>query len=215
MIIITDEATPEDVIGSLRENVFSYFRTPFSSDYFVQMVRLAMIQEEWDDGIEVIAATRNWIRLLARCTNETACRLVSFIRQSNLPDAERADLAAATHEILVNAMEHGAKFNSNQYVEVAYLRTKRAVACRVKDPGEGFAIEELRHAAINNTSGDLFSHISARQQLGMRDGGFGILIAKKLVDEVIYGEHGNDVVLIKYLDSPAPAVSPTFEPADA
>lgn len=215
MIIITDQATPEDVITSLRENVFSYFRTPFSADYFVQMVRLAMIQKEWDDGIEVIAATRNWIRLLARCTNDTACRLVSFLRQSNLPDAEKADLAAATHEILVNAMEHGAKFDPNQYVEIGYLRTKRAVTCRVKDPGQGFTLEELRHAAINNAPGDLFTHIPVREQLGMREGGFGILIANKLVDEVIYGEHGNDVVLIKYLDSPVPAVSPILEPADA
>lgn len=31
-------------------------------------------------------------------------------------------------------------------------------------------------------------------------GGFGILLAKKLVDELIYDEKGNDVLLVKYLD---------------
>jgi hypothetical protein len=30
----------------------------------------------------------------------------------------------------------------------------------------------------------------------------GILLAKKLVDELIYGEKGNEVVLVKYLDPP-------------
>jgi anti-sigma regulatory factor (Ser/Thr protein kinase) len=36
----------------------------------------------------------------------------------------------------------------------------------------------------------------------LRPGGFGILLAKKLVDELIYDEKGNDVLLVKYLDRP-------------
>ena len=31
-------------------------------------------------------------------------------------------------------------------------------------------------------------------------GGFGMLIAQKLVDEVIYNQKGNEVILVKYLD---------------
>ena len=34
----------------------------------------------------------------------------------------------------------------------------------------------------------------------MRPGGFGILIAKQLVDELVYNERGNEVVMIKYID---------------
>jgi len=34
----------------------------------------------------------------------------------------------------------------------------------------------------------------------MRAGGYGVLMAKELVDELIYNEKGNDVLLIKYLD---------------
>jgi len=36
----------------------------------------------------------------------------------------------------------------------------------------------------------------------MRPGGFGILMAKKLVDELLYNEQGNEVLLVKYLDKP-------------
>ena len=46
---------------------------------------------------------------------------------------------------------------------------------------------------------DLFSHARVREELGMRPGGFGILLAKRLVDELIYNEKGNEVVLVKYL----------------
>ena len=32
--------------------------------------------------------------------------------------------------------------------------------------------------------------------------GFGVMLAKKLVDEVVYNEKGNDVLLVKYVDLP-------------
>ena len=40
--------------------------------------------------------------------------------------------------------------------------------------------------------------------MGIRPGGFGVLLTKKLVDDLIYSEQGNDVLLIKYLDPPTP-----------
>lgn len=215
MIILTDRKTPEDIIASLRGHVFSFFSTPFSGEYFVHMVRLAMLEPLWDDGIEVISATPKWVRLLARCTNDTAYRLVQFLRQSSLPEPEREAFACAAHEILLNAMEHGGHFDPAHYVEIGYLRTKRQVVCRAKDPGQGFSLEELRHAAINSAPGDLFTHMGVREEQGLRDGGFGILMATKLVDEVIYGERGNDVILIKYLDSPPARTSHNIGPADA
>jgi anti-sigma regulatory factor (Ser/Thr protein kinase) len=140
---------------------------------------------------------------MARCTLVTADRLVQFLRQADLPEAEKEDLAVAAHEMLLNAMEHGGKFDPNHYVEISYLRTRRAVACRVKDPGQGFSFEELRHAAVGSSPEDLLTHMAVREDQGLRPGGFGIMLAQKLVDELIYDEHGNDVILIKYLDSRA------------
>ena len=203
MIILTAESTPEDVIASLREHAFSYFRPPFDRVLLADMVHQAVSQPCWDDGIEVISATPHWIRLMARCTSETADRLIQFLRQADLPDAEKEELAVAAHEMLLNAMEHGGKFDPSHYVEIDYLRTRRAVACRVKDPGQGFSFEELCHAAVGSSPEDILSHVAVREDQGLRPGGFGILLAQKLVDELIYDERGNDVILIKYLDLPA------------
>jgi anti-sigma regulatory factor (Ser/Thr protein kinase)/CheY-like chemotaxis protein len=203
MIILSERSTPEDVVASLRENAFSYFRPPFDRVLLADMVHQAISEPCWDDGIEVISATPTWIRLMARCTLVTADRLVQFLRQADLPEAEKEDLAVASHEMLLNAMEHGGKFDPNHYVEISYLRTRRAVACRVKDPGQGFSFEELRHAAVGSSPEDLLGHMAVREHQGLRPGGFGIMLAQKLVDELIYDEHGNDVILIKYLDSRA------------
>jgi anti-sigma regulatory factor (Ser/Thr protein kinase) len=53
----------------------------------------------------------------------------------------------------------------------------------------------------------LFRHTIFRDEQGMRPGGLGILLAKKLVDELIYSEKGNEVVLVKYLHPTEPASS--------
>jgi anti-sigma regulatory factor (Ser/Thr protein kinase) len=36
--------------------------------------------------------------------------------------------------------------------------------------------------------------------MGMRPGGFGILLVKQIADELIYSERGNEVVLVKFLN---------------
>jgi len=130
----------------------------------------------------------------------TAERLVQFINEvAELPDKEKEDVATAFREILLNAIEHGGRFDPSQHVEVAYLRARHMVICRVKDPGQGFSLEEMRHTAMANPPEDPIRHIAHREVQGLRPGGYGVLIAKHLVDDLIYGEKGNDVLLIKHL----------------
>jgi CheY-like chemotaxis protein/anti-sigma regulatory factor (Ser/Thr protein kinase) len=204
LIILTDKFTPGDVLSAMREGAFSYFSAPFQASELADMVQAAMAAPCWDDGIEVLDGTPAWVRLAARCDIATANRLVQFlhgVKDPSIPEADREAVVDAFREILLNAMEHGGHFDSSQYVEISFVRMRRAVVCRVKDPGEGFSLEELRHAAVNSPPGDPLSHLAIREAQGLRPGGFGLLLAKKLVDELIYNERGNDVMLVKYLDS--------------
>jgi len=173
-------------------------------------VRWAMASPCWDDGLEIISATPSWVQVSARCDMATANRLVQFLRavkDPEIPEADRENVASAFKEILLNAMEHGGHFDPSQYVEISYIRARHAVACRVKDPGEGFSLEELRHAAVSSPADDLLRHVEVREAQNLRPGGFGLLLAKKLVDELIYNEKGNDVLLIKYIRQAASQVA--------
>lgn len=202
LFILTGEGTSEDVIASMREGAFSYFSSPYSPSSFGDMLRLAAEGTCWDDGIEVISATPAWIQLLVRCDKGTADRLLQFFHEfADLPDIEKDDVATAFREMLLNAMEHGGHFDPTQFVEISYLRARHAVMCRVKDPGEGFSFEEIKHAAICNPPDQPLRHQAYRDASGLRPGGFGVLMTSSLVDELIYGERGNDVLLIKYLDN--------------
>ena len=56
-----------------------------------------------------------------------------------------------------------------------------------------------RVVAIANAAGSPLEHLKIRERTGMRMGGFGMLITQKLVDEVIYNQKGNEVILVKHL----------------
>jgi anti-sigma regulatory factor (Ser/Thr protein kinase) len=83
---------------------------------------------------------------------------------------------------------------------VEYVRAKRMISCRISDPGPGFTLDEIGHAAVANPTDDPLRHVKVRDQLGLRPGGLGILLARQLVDQILYGQDGNEVLLIKYLD---------------
>jgi anti-sigma regulatory factor (Ser/Thr protein kinase)/ActR/RegA family two-component response regulator len=196
LIIITSQSTPGDVIAAMRERAFSYFSEPYSMDAFEQMVLLATTGPVWDEGIEVLSATPQLIQLVARCDPKTASRLIQFIHEiPDLSEEDKEAIGVAFREMLMNAIEHGAHFNATQHVEITYVRAKQMVLDRVKDPGEGFSIEEVRRAEDS----DPIALQALRQKQGLRAGGFGILMTEKVIDELIYGEKGNEVVMIKYL----------------
>jgi len=202
LIILTDEATPADVLASMREHAFSYFSRPISYEALACMIQLAAEGPCWDDGIEILSATPAWIRLAARCDLSTAERLVQFINEvAELPGKEKEDVATAFREILLNAIEHGGRFDPSQNVEIGYVRARHMVICRVKDPGQGFSLEEIRHTAMVNPPDDPIRHDTYREAQGLRPGGYGVLIARHFVDDLIYDEKGNDVLLIKYLNA--------------
>ena len=43
------------------------------------------------------------------------------------------------------------------------------------------------------------SSVEERASAGLRPGGFGMLIVRHVVDELVYNEKGNEVLMIKHL----------------
>ena len=200
-IILADESTPADVITSMRERAFSYFSKPFSFAALSTMIQHAIDEPCWDDGIDVVSATPEWIRIRARCDLKTADRVLQFFDEiAELPEGERTAVGTAFREMLTNAIEHGGRLDPSQHVEISYVRARHMVTCRISDPGAGFTLDEIPHAAIANPADAPLRHLEYREDRGMRPGGFGVLLAQGLVDQLVYNEQGNEVMLIKYLD---------------
>lgn len=200
-ITLAPESNPGEVIAALRASVFACFTAPFDASEIADMTARALAEPPtWKDGIRVVSANENWISLRVNCRLLTAERLVTFLDElsKELPEPDRDGLLLAFREILMNAMEHGGHFDPGQVVEVAAIRTARTIVYYVKDPGAGFDRGELAHAAVSNPPDDPVAHIARRAVQGLRPGGFGLLLARKVVDELIYNERGNEVLLIQY-----------------
>jgi anti-sigma regulatory factor (Ser/Thr protein kinase) len=84
-------------------------------------------------------------------------------------------------------------------VRTTILRTPKAVIVHIADPGSGFSLEFLPHAAISNPEDSPIRHVEVRAEEGRRPGGFGILMTRNMVDELLYNERGNAVLFVKYL----------------
>jgi CheY-like chemotaxis protein/anti-sigma regulatory factor (Ser/Thr protein kinase) len=202
VVVMTVGSTPESLIRAIRERAFSYFSKPFTVGSVAEMVERALNSTPSADDIEVFSARPHWLSLRVRCKMETADRILHFLREmkTGLPFAEEENIAMAFREILLNAIEHGGGSDPAKRVFITYVRTRRALLYYIRDPGKGFSFEKLSHAAVANPDASPFEHVGVRQQLGLRPGGFGLLMTAQLVDELIYNEAGNEVLLVKYLD---------------
>jgi anti-sigma regulatory factor (Ser/Thr protein kinase)/CheY-like chemotaxis protein len=204
-IVLARESTPADVIAALRAQVFACFTPPFNPSEIAELASRAATDNQWRDDIQVLSARPGWVSVRVNCRLITAERLLTFAREltSHLPEDARDEMLDGLREILLNAMEHGAAFNAEQMVEVTGVQTARSLVFYVRDPGAGFRRESLSHAAVANPANDPVAHILKREEEGMRPGGYGLLLASGAVDELLYNEVGNQVLLIKYLDTDA------------
>jgi CheY-like chemotaxis protein/anti-sigma regulatory factor (Ser/Thr protein kinase) len=201
-VVMTADDTPETLLNAVREQAFHYIRKPFEPNALVEVLEMALAEGAPQLPIEVISARPEWVELVVPCDLHTAERIQVFMDQlkTDLPSEVRESVGRAFRELLLNAVEWGGRLDPTRKVRIACLRTRRMILYRIADPGKGFRIEDLAHAAVNNPPEDPVRHHQIREEKGLRAGGFGLLLTRAFVDELIYNEARNEVVCIKYLD---------------
>lgn len=198
-VILTGEPSPEYALDAMRARAYSYFHKPLKPGPLADMVHQALESSAWQNDVKVLSARREWISLEVRCKIQAAERAVHLISElePEMPRETWEDVATAFRELLLNAIEHGGKSDARKRVQIRLLRTSRSLIVHVHDPGKGFSIEKLPHSALNNPEDSPTRHVEIRAENGQRPGGYGILMARNLVDELIYNERGNEVVFVK------------------
>ena len=198
-VILTGVQDPRKVIAALRAQAYSYFHKPLTPAPFAEMVRRALNSSAWQKDIQVRSARPEWVTLEVSCKMDAAERITQLLRElaADLPASVCEDVTVAFHELLMNAIEHGCKHDPRKRVRVSLLRTSQSLMVHLRDPGKGFALDDIEHAAVCNPEDSPTHHVEIRAEQGQRPGGFGILMASKLVDELLYNERGNEVFFQK------------------
>jgi len=201
VIMMTADDTPQSLVEAVKRQAYRYIRKPFPPNTIIDVVNEVVV-EAASLSFEVVSARPEWLELVAPCTLEMAERIQSFVMhlEAKLNEDVREAVAQAFRELLMNAIEWGGKLDPNRKVRISCVRTKRMLLYRIADPGEGFDIEGLRHAAISNPDHDPIRHLVVREEKGLRPGGFGLAMTRSLVDELIYNEARNEVLFVKYLE---------------
>jgi CheY-like chemotaxis protein/anti-sigma regulatory factor (Ser/Thr protein kinase) len=201
VIVMTSDDAPETVLKAARRQAFTYLHKPVEPPALLQTIR-ETLKAPPRVRIEVVSARSDWVELVVPCTREAAERIQPLVARldADLAPAMRESIAFAFRELLLNAIEWGGRLQADRKVRVACLRSRRMLMYRIADPGPGFNLEDLPHAAIGQPRDVPIAHMQVREEQGLRPGGFGLLMVRASVDELLYNEAHNEVVFIKYLD---------------
>src|SRR5208282_3206267 len=200
-LVVTGDDTAETLLAALQEHAYQCFTKPYDPAQLIETIKRALESADAGDPIQVLSADPHWVELRFSCDRLTVNRIQEYLRQldSGLPTKVRQSTEAAIHELLMNAAEWGGHMDPASKVQITCLRTDQLLLYRISDPGAGFNPEEMEHAAIGNRLGPPDAHVDVREKRGMRPGGYGILMAESMVDELVYNQAHNEVIIVKYL----------------
>src|SRR5688572_13504880 len=200
VVVMTSDDAPQTLLEAVRENAFKYVHKPVDGPALLQTLR-AVLEAPEIPPIEVISARPEWVELMVPCTRAAVDRIESVMAhlEADLAPEVRDSIVYAFRELLLNAIEWGGRLDATRRVRIACLHSPRMLMYRIADPGEGFTIEDLPHAAVGQPADQPIEHMRIREEQGIRPGGFGLLTVRASVDELLYNEKRNEVVFVKYL----------------
>lgn len=121
--------------------------------------------------------------------------LLGLLRATPLRPEQVRQVRHSLLEVGQNALEWGNRLDPEKRVWVTYRAHAEYIELVVRDEGPGFDPSHLPQAAA---VGDPLAHLEVRERMGLRDGGFGLMICRGMVDEFRHNPVGNEVTLTKY-----------------
>lgn len=199
VIMVTALNDAKNFAAGVRVGANGYLTKPFTTEHLFDLMdkALAWRNEHEQRGThgEINFDVRSEVTYLQQVND----MLSDLFAHTPLTERQVKDLRQAVMEMGGNAIEWGHRKNSELVLTIVYRIDPEAVTLIIRDQGPGFDPRQIPHAASDE---DPIGHIDVRNDLGIREGGFGIMLAKGLVDEFRYNDKGNEVTLIKRFDAP-------------
>ncbi len=202
IIMVTAHHDAKERAAGVRVGANGYLIKPFTPEELYQAMDDALA---WHDEHQQCGTTgeinfdiRSELTYLAQASD----MLADLFAHTPLTERHIKDLKQAIMEMGGNAIEWGHRKNADLVLRITYRIDPNAVTLIIQDQGPGFNPTNIPHAASEE---DPIRHLELRNELGLREGGFGIMLARGLVDKFWYNERGNQVTLVKHFDHAQPA----------
>jgi CheY-like chemotaxis protein len=209
IIMVTARDGHQDKVHGLQVGANFYLTKPFTVEQLNEAIREVF---GWRDQLQRHGAQGEIHFQLQSDTHyleELNHLLASLFLFSGLSQPHIRQLTMAVREIGVNAIEWGHQKQADRIVTVIYRIDPAKITIVIRDTGPGFDPKNLPHAA---NPADPVGHLVVRETLGIREGGFGLLLARGLVDDLQFNETGNEVRLVKYFPPRQPVPAPGTMP---
>jgi DNA-binding response OmpR family regulator len=178
----------------VRVGANAYVTKPFIPDQLFTAIDTALAWRQEHEVRGITGEIHFDIRSESTYLQQANDMLADLYAHTSLTERQIKDLRQAVMEMGGNAIEWGHRKNAELVLQITYRIDPEAVTLIIGDQGPGFNPQKLPHAASEE---DPIGHLDVRNELGLREGGFGIMLARGLVDEFFYNEKGNEVTLIK------------------
>jgi CheY-like chemotaxis protein len=202
VIMVTALDEPQDKIHGLQVGANRYVTKPFTLDQLDKAIDDVFVWREELQRRGTAGEVNFQLQSDFQFLEELNQLLSALFLYSGLSQAHAKQLAMAVRELGTNAIEWGHQKQIDRIVSVTYRIDAEKITIVIRDTGPGFNPSNLPHAA---QADDPVAHMMVRETLGLREGGFGILMARGLVDDLQYNETGNEVRLVKYFPPRPPA----------
>jgi DNA-binding response OmpR family regulator len=202
VVMLTALDDPEHRTKGFRVGANAYVTKPYGVDELFKAIaaarawRVEMEQARLQGEIHV--ELNSEITLL----NDLNDFLLLLCQNTPFDNDQVMHLRQAVLEMAHNAIEWGNRHQSERLVTIRYRVYEDRIEIVVRDQGPGFDLNNLPHAA---NADDPFTHLDVRDKLGLRAGGFGLMITKGMVDDLCYNNVGNEVTLTKRFRHPQSA----------
>jgi len=185
--------------AGVRVGANGYLTKPFTPDQLFEAIDKAIAWRHEHESRGTHGEINFDIRSEVTYLQQANDMLADMFAHTPLTERQIKDLRQAVMEMGGNAIEWGHEKNADLVLRITYRIDDEAVTLVIQDQGPGFNPHYIPHAASDE---DPIGHLDIRLEMGRREGGFGIMLAKGLVDEFHYNDKGNEVTFIKRFEKP-------------
>lgn len=198
VVVLTARNDPALITELFKHDAYRYLTKPFTREDLLSVVQAALTEvgeAPVDDRRAVVRDDDGWVELTAPNRQEYLDRFQAFCEAliaSRLDERAKSELKIAVQEMGQNAIEWGNRMDEERAIRLSYKLMADRILIRIADEGPGFDPTKVPDPTV-----DPIKLIEAREAHGKRPGGFGIHLAKRVMDTFSYNETGNIVTMEK------------------
>lgn len=174
------------------EGVFAYLQEPYRwSEVLLLLHRVLPLEAEIHSEIQV----GDWIDFSLSSNRAIFQSMRLFLRHlmlhSSLPSDQVHHIHHSICEILMNAMEHGNRFDPRKRVKGSYVLFQDRLVVKIEDQGCGFFPDQIPNPLEHPAE-----VAETRKRQGKRPGGYGLALASRWMT-LDFSDRGNTALLTR------------------